>query len=69
MTMLNPSVCRPSGRSAGERHWLVSQSPWLRMLAVRHRRQHSDAQPAVSGAVRGRRGETERKLISFPVNV
>lgn len=69
MMMLNPSVCRPSGRSAGERHWLVSQSPWLRMLAVWHRRQHSDAQPAVSGAVCGRRGETERKLIHFPVNV
>lgn len=27
------------------------------MLALGHRRQHSDAQPAVSGAFRGRRGK------------
>lgn len=47
----------PAGWPAGERHRLVSQSPRLRMLAVGYRCQHSDAQPAVSGAFCSRCGK------------
>ena len=51
------STSYPSGWPAGECYRLVSQSPGLRMLALRHRCQHSDAQPAVSGAFCGRGGK------------
>lgn len=53
---------RPAGWQAGERHRLVSQSSRLWMLAVGNRCQHSDAQPAVSGAVCSRRGKIDLKL-------
>ena len=48
-------LCVTSGRSAGERHRLVPLPPGLRLLAVRHRRLHADAEPELPGAVRGHR--------------
>jgi COP9 signalosome complex subunit 5 len=45
----------PAGEAAGERRGLVPLPPRLRLLAVRHRREHADEQPAVPGPVRRRR--------------
>jgi len=51
-------MCCVLGEATGECNWLVSQSPGVRLLAVRYRCQHTDAQPAVSGAVCCHRGKT-----------
>lgn len=58
-------MCNPSGWPAGECYRLVPQSPGLWMLALGHRCQHSDAQPAVSGAFCGRCGKTAEIEIIF----
>ena len=43
------NVASNAGREDGERHRLVPLAPRLRLLALRHRRLHADAQPKLSG--------------------
>lgn len=57
LTPLDNDALDSLGWAFGECHWLVPQSPRLRMLVIGHRCQHSDAQPAVSGTLCGRCGK------------
>lgn len=45
-----------AAQSSGECRGLVPQPSRIRMLAVRYRREHADAQPDIPGSVRGRCG-------------